>query len=227
MEILTDSGFSKFDKIENMGCQEVNTYFFNDGSSLTCTSDHKIFTLQGKVPAGELTEESEILSTSSKIVHLTSISEKFKIEVYDAIEVEKNHRFYANNILVSNCIYLDEFAFVPNNLQEEFFTSVYPTISSGTTSKVMITSTPNGMNMFYKLWTDAEEGRNKYVTHSVHWSDVPGRTEAWKEETIQNTSERQFRQEFLCFAGETRINVLNTETNEIINISFEELFDSI
>ena len=95
-----------------------------------------------------------------------------------------------------NLIYLDEFAFVPNNLQEEFFASVFPTISSGTTTKVLITSTPNGMNMFYKIWVDSEEGNNSYVRHDVHWSDVPGRDEAWKKETIKNTSEEQFSQEF-------------------------------
>jgi hypothetical protein len=97
-----------------------------------------------------------------------------------------------------NLIYLDEFAFVPNNIQEEFFSSVYPTISSGQTSKILITSTPNGMNMFYKLWSDSEEGRNRYERVSVHWSDVPGRTAKWREETIDNTSERQFSQEFEC-----------------------------
>ena len=104
-----------------------------------------------------------------------------------------------------NLIYLDEFAFVPNNLQEEFFASVFPTISSGTTTKVLITSTPNGMNMFYKIWVDSEEGNNSYVRHDVHWSDVPGRDEAWKKETIKNTSEEQFSQEFECeFLGSSQ-----------------------
>lgn len=97
-----------------------------------------------------------------------------------------------------NLVYLDEFAFVAANLQEEFFNSVYPTISSGKTTKVIITSTPNGMNMFYKIWTDSEEGRNSYVRQSVHWSMIPGRDAEWKEETIRNTSERQFEQEFEC-----------------------------
>lgn len=97
-----------------------------------------------------------------------------------------------------NLIYLDEFAFVPNNMQEEFFMSVYPTISSGKSSKVVITSTPNGLNMFYKLWKDSEEGRNDYKRVDVHWSQVPGRDQAWKEEVIRNTSEEQFRQEYDC-----------------------------
>ena len=97
-----------------------------------------------------------------------------------------------------NMIYLDEFAFIPSNMQETFFTSVYPTITSGTTTKVVITSTPNGMNYFYKLWLDAEEGRNEYKTVEINWWDTPGRDEAWKEQTIKNTSEIQFQQEFEC-----------------------------
>jgi hypothetical protein len=97
-----------------------------------------------------------------------------------------------------NMIYLDEFAFVENNMQESFFASVYPTISSGQSSKVLITSTPNGLNLFYKLWVDSEEGKNSYKRVDVHWSQVPGRDEKWKAETIKNTSEEQFRVEFEC-----------------------------
>lgn len=97
-----------------------------------------------------------------------------------------------------NLIFLDEFAFVPNNIAEEFFNSTYPTISSGKTSKVVIVSTPNGMNLFYKMWTKAVEKQSTYVPIEIHWSMVPGRDEQWKEETIRNTSQRQFDQEFEC-----------------------------
>ncbi len=97
-----------------------------------------------------------------------------------------------------NIIFLDEFAYVPANVAEQFFSSVYPTISSGKTTKVMIVSTPHGMNMFYKLWVDAEEQRNEYVPIEVHWSEVPGRDAEWKEQTIKNTSEAQFNTEFEC-----------------------------
>ncbi|UYA57638.1 terminase large subunit [Synechococcus phage S-CREM1] len=97
-----------------------------------------------------------------------------------------------------NIIFLDEFAFIPNNIAEQFFSSVYPTISSGKSTKVIIISTPNGMNMFYKLWHDAERHKNSYIPLEVHWSQVPGRDAKWKEETIANTSLRQFTQEFEC-----------------------------
>ena len=97
-----------------------------------------------------------------------------------------------------NIIFLDEFAFVPSNIAEQFFSSVYPTITAGQTSKVMIVSTPHGMNMFYKMWMDAVNERSEFSPIEVHWTEVPGRDEAWKEQTIKNTSEQQFLQEFEC-----------------------------
>ena len=119
-----------------------------------------------------------------------------------------------------NLIYLDEFAFVPNNIQDEFFSSVYPTISSGQTSKVLITSTPNGMNMFYKIWVDSEEGRNSYKRIDVHWSDVPGRDDKWKEETIKNTSEDQFRVEFECeFVGSANTLISPSKLRQLTFVS--------
>ena len=97
-----------------------------------------------------------------------------------------------------NILFLDEFAFVPNHVAEQFFASVYPTITSGKSTKVIIISTPNGMNHFYKMWEDARNGKNDYTTNEVHWSQVPGRDAKWKEETLKNTSKRQFAQEFEC-----------------------------
>ena len=97
-----------------------------------------------------------------------------------------------------NVIFLDEFAFVPNHIADQFFSSVYPTISSGKSTKVIIISTPHGMNMFYKLWHDAERGKNEYIPTEVHWSAVPGRDADWKAQTIANTSEQQFKVEFEC-----------------------------
>ena len=95
-----------------------------------------------------------------------------------------------------NIVFLDEFAFVPSNIAYDFITSVYPVITSGTNTKILMVSTPNGMNLFYKMWQDAVEKRSSYVPFEIHWSQVPGRDQAWREETIRNTSERQFQQEF-------------------------------
>ncbi|CAF34164.1 terminase DNA packaging enzyme large subunit [Synechococcus phage S-PM2] len=121
------------------------------------------------------------------------------------IELENGSKILAASTSASavrgmsfNIIFLDEFAFVPNHIADSFFASVYPTITSGKSTKVIIISTPQGMNHFYKMWVDATNGRNGYTFHEVHWSQVPGRDEKWKEETIKNTSERQFTQEFEC-----------------------------
>ena len=97
-----------------------------------------------------------------------------------------------------NVIFLDEFAFIPNHIADQFFASVYPTISSGQNTKVIIVSTPRGMNHFYRLWHDAERGKNEYKPTDVHWSEVPGRDDVWREQTIANTSEQQFKVEFEC-----------------------------
>ncbi len=122
-----------------------------------------------------------------------------------SIELENGSRITASSTSSSavrgfsyNIVMLDEFAFVPTNVAEDFFSSVYPTISSGKSTKVIIVSTPNVMNHFYKLWNDAEKGRNSYRPTEAHWSEVPGRDDAWKAETIANTSEQQFQQEFEC-----------------------------
>ena len=119
-----------------------------------------------------------------------------------------------------NILFLDEFAFVPNHVADSFFASVYPTITSGKNTKVIIVSTPHGMNHFYRMWHDAERSKNEYIPTEVHWSDVPGRDQVWKEQTIANTSEQQFKVEFECeFLGS-----VNTLINpaKLRNLVYEE-----
>jgi len=95
-----------------------------------------------------------------------------------------------------NLVYLDEFAFIPPNLQEEFYTSVLPTISSGKSSKIVITSTPKGFNLFYKIWNDSENKKNTFARHEIRWFDPPGRDEEWKTEQLKNIGEQKFNQEY-------------------------------
>ena len=123
-----------------------------------------------------------------------------------------------------NILFLDEFAFVPNHIAESFFASVYPTITSGQNTKVIIVSTPHGMNHFYRMWHDAEKGKNGYIFTDVHWSEVPGRDSAWKAQTIANTSEQQFKVEFECLGGETLIEIQDDNEN-ISKVSMEDLYD--
>jgi len=116
-----------------------------------------------------------------------------------------------------NILFLDEFAFVPNHVADDFFASVYPTISSGTSTKVIIVSTPRGMNHFYRMWHDAERGTNGYKPTEVHWSEVPGRDEHWKAQTIANTSEQQFKVEFECeFLGSVNTLIAPSKLKNLI-----------
>lgn len=107
-----------------------------------------------------------------------------------------------------NLLYLDEFAFVEN--AEEFYTSTYPVVTSGKNSKVIITSTANGVgNMFYKIYESAVQKQSEYKHFLINWYDVPGRDEEWKKQTIANTSETQFEQEYgnsFLGTGNTLIN---------------------
>ena len=125
-----------------------------------------------------------------------------------------------------NILFLDEFAFVPNHIAESFFASVYPTITSGQNTKVIIVSTPHGMNHFYRMWHDAEKGKNGYIFTDVHWSEVPGRDSAWKAQTIANTSEQQFKVEFECLSGETKIEIIDDE-GRTHNVTMEELYQGM
>ena len=124
-----------------------------------------------------------------------------------------------------NLLLLDEYAFLPSHVAEEFYSSTYPTISAGTTTKLIIVSTPNGMNHFHKLWVDANrpEGhklKNKFIPVEVSWREVPitpggpRRDDAWAREQIANTSEEQFQQEYGCsFLGSSNTLISSTKLN--------------
>jgi hypothetical protein len=121
------------------------------------------------------------------------------------IELENNCRVMATSTASSairgysiSLLYLDEFAFVPTNIADEFFTSVYPTISSGTQSKILISSTPNGMNHYYRMWTEAVEGQNGFTHIEANWRQVPGRDQAWADDQRRILGEEKFLQEMEC-----------------------------
>ncbi len=97
-----------------------------------------------------------------------------------------------------NLLYVDEAAIIPNNVAEEFFTSVYPTISAGQTTKILLSSTPLGYNHFWKFWNDAENGRNGFVNLFIPYWEIPGRTDAWAAEQKAMLGELKYNQEVLC-----------------------------
>lgn len=195
MKILTAEGFKKFDGWVCRDPATIHRIEFSDDSYLRCTRDHKILLKNGNFVACAQLKPGEI--TFGGLVIENIIEEEHKEHVYDALNVQDTHSYYTNNVISHNCVFCDEFSFV--NKAEVFYTSTFPVISSGTDSKFIISSTPNGVgNMFYKLWEGAVQGTNEYKPFRIRWQDVPGRDEKWKAQTIANTSERQFRQEHDC-----------------------------
>lgn len=196
-EILTEEGFKDFDDVVSMGVKNTIKLYFSDGTTLQCTSDHLIMTKDGWKESGNI-KINELVKGNSEYVSLMKVGSGDDCEVFDVLNVKDTNSFYCNDVLVHNCSFmlLDEFAFVPKNMADEFFRSVYPTISSGKESKIAIISTPYGMNHYYKLWNEAVTGKNDYVPHLADWTCVPGRNEEWKIETIRNIGEEAFRQEF-------------------------------
>ena len=93
-------------------------------------------------------------------------------------------------------LFLDEFAFVQRTIADAFIKSVYPTISSGKDTKIIMVSTPNGYNLFYKFWNDAVEGNNQFKTFKIHWSSIPDRDQEWRKKIISDIGEEAFRQEY-------------------------------
>lgn len=124
-----------------------------------------------------------------------------------------------------NIVLLDEFAHIETNVANDFYTSVYPVITSGKNTKIFMISTPKGMNLFYQFWIDAVNKKNNYIPFEVHWRDVPGRDHAWYEDTLKNLGEEKFRQEFECVDGNTLVDIYDTVTETYTQIRIIDLYD--
>jgi len=142
-----------------------------------------------------------------------------------SMELENNSRVLAaatssDNIrgYSINLLFIDEAAFIEN--WDTFFTSVYPTISSGLESKIVLVSTPNGLNHFYSLWTNAKEGRNGYYPIEVTYTKVPGRDENWKKNTLaaMNFDVAKFEQEYCVeFMGSSGTLIAGWKLKELVH----------
>lgn len=214
-KIKTDNGFSDFIGVTKSESTYLTLHIFYEGGSIILTPDHEIFVNENQTKlASELSIGDKILS-SDGLLHVTNIIEKTSKSIYDVLEVEKKNRFFScmqnskSLILIKNCLYIDELGFVP--AAEEFYESVYPTISSSDTSKVIITSTPKGLNFFYKMWIEAETRRNEYVAYDVKWFEHPDRDQAWYDSQVANLNAKSVDQEINCVAGDTKLN-LNGES---------------
>jgi hypothetical protein len=192
-KILTQDGFKDFDGFIERDKSKLLKLIFDNESELECTYNHKLLCFDGKYREASTLSRGDVLYPDTKIIDIIQLEEEKN--VYDALNVKDTHSYITNDVVSHNCLFLDEFAFVEN--ANEFYTSTYPVISAGDETKVIITSTANGVgNLFHKLYEGAVQKRNEYAPFRIDWWDVPGRDEAWKKQTIANTSELQFAQEY-------------------------------
>lgn len=199
LKIKTPDGFKKFDGILSGKYQDELYEITTKKYGLFCTKKHKIMVNKTDYVYACDLNVNDLIMTCDGLDKVKTIQKRKlskKLEVFDFLNIEDNHVWYSDGILSHQCLYLDEFAHIDRDV--EFYTSTYPVISSGKTTQVIITSTPKGMNLFYKLWTDSQEGRNEFLTRQYLWDRNPTYDDDWYEETRSNMSPVQFAQEFEC-----------------------------
>jgi len=116
-----------------------------------------------------------------------------------------------------NLLYIDEAAIIPNTIADQFFTAVYPVISAGQTTKILITSTPLGYNHFWKFWNDAVNKVNDFVPMFIPYNRIPGRDEAWALEQRRQLGELKYNQEVLCKFLGSSLTLIDSSTIEYMS----------
>lgn len=225
MKILSSDGFKCFSGFVNQGRSDT-LYFiqFSSGESIKVTGDHRFLTEDKEWVEAKSLLPLDGLFGGEVIEHIELVENEL---VYDAYDVEEVHNYYTNGVISHNCnmLYIDEAAIIPNTVAEQFFTSVYPTVSAGQTTKILLSSTPLGYNHFWKYWNDAQENRNGFVPLFIPYWEIPGRDAAWAEEQRRQLGELKYNQEILCQFLGSSLTLVNADT--ISKLSYASPIKSI
>lgn len=218
-KILSEGTFRSFNGVtkEKVNDKSLINIKFNNGLSFKCTKDHKI-NINGDMIEAQYIKVGENING---LIVFSLEEEMASTEIYDILNVNQTHTFDIKigkkHINIHNCILVDEIAFVKR--ADEFYESIYPTITSGDKTKIIFTSTPNGMNFFYKMWMDAENGRSDYIAYDVKWYEHPERGEDWYKTITKNMNKKSVNQEIHCVSGDTNITVNGKK------VKIEELYN--
>jgi len=187
LEVWTDCGWSDFKGVSKYDKKKLVKVLLGCGKNIIVSEKHGFILESGDIIHAVNSLGSNIITENGidKVISVEEIDDEDY--VYDIVDVEKNHRYYANGILNHN-----------THLLDDFWKSVIPTISSGKKSKIFMVSTPNGIgNKFYEMYNGAEKGDNGWNNERIDWWDVPGRNEKWKNDMVNTLgSEESFSQEF-------------------------------
>jgi hypothetical protein len=182
---------------------------------------------------GNLYTEDHIFIDNGKEVpaKFVGATTEIKAEVYEILNVKDTHTYMSNGRINKNCLILDEFAFIDkgasSSLADEFIKSVFPTISSAkdkSNSKIIIISTPNGMNAFYRIWHKASIGKNDFIPFKIDWRTVPRSVgpDEFKQNQVNVIGDLAFQQEYECVAHDTMVTLKDEETGQVIHLTIEE-----
>ena len=162
-EVLTEDGFKDFSGIKVLYDKEVIELQLQDNQNLKCQVNHEIKLIDGSFVKA-IDQLGKITSSGLTILNISEVESE---PLYDLINVQDTHQYYTNNIIQHNCGFVENF--------DELWKSVLPTISSGRRSKLIVTSTPNGLNHFYDMVDKAKRGKNDFKLMEVLWYDVTPR----------------------------------------------------
>lgn len=196
-EVLTSKGFREFKGLGISKNSNTLTLIFNNGISISVTQEHE-FVSDGKILAKNAIVGTRLKTNNGFISVIDVKLDKNSKKMYDLIHVEDTHHYTTNEIESQNCLLIDEASFVPDYIWDEFYNSVLPTISSGKTSKIIMVSTPKGMNHFYNIYSDAVNDKNNFFPVKIPWYERPDRDQKWKEDTIKDCGTIRFAQEYNC-----------------------------
>lgn len=186
-KILTKNKFESFSGIKKTISSIVFKLTLSSGNIICGSPDHKIVVNNKQISFADL-EINQQVSLEETLIEKEILSGQFPVYTIQGVE---SGEFLINKEIVSkNC------AFIPENIFDEFYSAVYPTISSGKETKIIMISTANGLNHFYSFWNDAIQGLNNYKPFRVDWWDVPGRDQQWAKETISDIGQARFDKEF-------------------------------
>ena len=200
LEILTEDGFKPFRGFISQGTQKLLRFVLSNGKEIKVTKDHQ-FRLPD-IGNEDNFVEAIFLGVGDELYGGVTVVAVYddddSSEVFDAFDVEDTHSYMTNGVVSHNCslLMLDEFAFLPSGVADEFIASVFPTLSSSEESKMVIVSTPNGVNSFHKIWKEAEEGINGFVNVRGYWDEI--HTQEWADEQRKLLGDVRFASEVEC-----------------------------
>jgi len=221
-QVLTQDGFKNFKGlIIGENSQRVKIVL-TSGKELYCTPHHKVLRRDESIAYASSLKVGDCLYGDYVISSLEEL--ECNDPVYELLDVEDTHTYFANGILSHQCLIIDECAFIEPHLVDEFWKSVFPIISSSKKSKVFICSTANGTeNLFFKLYRGAEEGTNGWSHDKIMWNEVPGRDEVWAAQTRQAIgSADAWQQEFCSCSEDTLVDIEGQGDMQLIDV-FNEM----